>query len=118
MNPTNPSDEEFERNRRRMKMEDLRYEASLPPAAVEWWKLRSKILTRPAYGEFAPSGNLAWDDVYNIAKCHFGNRLERDTGVSVGLVGAHGVGKTVIATGLLLLTTARLRSARYTTLFD
>jgi DNA replication protein DnaC len=112
------SDEEFERTQRRMRRDDLRCEADLPDAAVAWWRFRNKVLETPAWAHAAPSSKGPWDNAYNVARRRVESRNERDTGLIVGLVGRHGSGKTVMATGLMLLVTARLQSARYTTLFD
>ena len=116
--PRNISDEEFEQTRRRILRDDLRCDADLPDASVEWWKFRNKVLETPAWAHGTPSGKPAWDNAYNVARRRVESRHERDTGIIVGLVGRHGSGKTVMATGLMLLVTARLQSAQYTTLFD
>src|SRR6185436_11156250 len=111
-------DDEYERTQRRIKRDQLRQDADLPDAAVAWWRFRNKVLDTLAWAQAGPSSKPAWDNAYNVARRRIESRTERDTGLIVGLVGRHGSGKTVMATGLMLLVTARLQSARYTTLFD
>jgi DNA replication protein DnaC len=116
--PREISDEEFERNNRRMKRQELRSDACLPGAALAWWKFRTLALDAISYVHAAPSGHKAWDQAYNQARAMIESRPERDNGITVWLLGKHGAGKSLAATGLLLLVTAKLQSARYATLFD
>lgn len=116
--PREISNEEFDRYQRRMKREDLRYEAELPDAAVSWWKFRNKVLDGAAWTHATPSGHAGWDHAFALARRRVESRGERDTGLILCLTGTYGAGKTVLATGLMLLVTGKLQSALYTTLFD
>jgi len=110
------SDEEWAEYQRRCQRTDLRLDAEMPKAARLWWRFRLKVLESRAYEHAQPSGHAAWDAVYNGLRDLIERRRERDHGAIIGLHGPHGIGKTVLVTGLMLLVTQRLETARYTKL--
>jgi len=110
------SDEEWAEYQRRRQRSDLRVDAEMPKAARLWWRFRLKVLESRAYEHAEPSGHAAWDAVYNGLRDLIERRRERDHGAIIALHSPHGIGKTVLVTGLILLVTQRLESARYTKL--
>jgi DNA replication protein DnaC len=94
----------------------VRAEAQMPQAARAWWKFRMKVLGTRAYEHRTPSGHAGWDAAYHGIRQLIERHQERDHGAIIALCGPHGLGKTVMATGLVLLVTHRLERATYTKL--
>jgi hypothetical protein len=116
--PRTISDEEFRLYLRRQKRDELRGEAGMPEGHTRWWRFRTKLLGALAYAHPQPSGHERWDQAYQIVRRQIESRADRDFGLVMALLGHHGSGKTELATGLLLLVTAKLQSARYVTAID
>lgn len=109
------SEEEMLRNDRRIVRDRMRQESGMQHAARLWWRFRRRELNCQAYLDPNPSRHAAWNDTYNQLR----EILEREdpVGVVIGLLGPHGSGKTVMATGLMLLMIHQMRSAKYIKLF-
>ena len=112
------TEQELQRDNNRMIRARLRNEADLQYAARTWWRHRVRELEpleTPAYLLPNPSGNAPWDECYNRLRVTL--ERESDVGIVLGLVGRHGCGKTIMATGFILAETYHLRSAKYIKLF-